>query len=87
MKLKFLHLITLSCLMLMAAEHQAQVISPCNDPAGGIQIWFDYNLVCPNSPGSLAGHQEIGFHSGANGWAAVVEWDKPNAVRGVNSMS
>lgn len=56
----------------------------CNDPEGGIQIWFDYNQNCPTSPGSLAGLPAIGFHSGANGWAKVVEWNGANATTGVN---
>ena len=68
----------------MAFYQQAQVMWACNDPAGGIQIWFDYNQNCPNSPGSLAGLAEIGFHSGANGWASVVAWDDANATTGVN---
>ena len=86
MKPTFLQsLFLFSLFMLSTLDSQAQVISACNDPAGGIQITYDYNLNCPASPGSLAGMQEIGFHSGANGWAAVVEWDKPNAVHGVNT--
>lgn len=65
----------------------AQVMWACNDPEGGIQIWFDYSQNCPNSPGSLAGMQEIGFHSGANGWASVVDWNNANAVTGINMGS
>lgn len=61
-----------------------QAISGCNDPAGGVQILFDYNKNCPLSPGSLAGMAEIGFHSGVNGWMNVVDWDKPLAVHGFN---
>ena len=45
----------------MAFYQQAQVMWACNDPAGGIQIWFDYNQNCPNSPGSLAGLAEMGL--------------------------
>lgn len=71
-------------LLLLAVYSQAQVMWGCNDPDGGIQIWFDYNQNCPNSPGSLAGLEEIGFHSGANGWASIVTWDAANATTGVN---
>ncbi|MEP6645826.1 MAG: T9SS type A sorting domain-containing protein [Saprospiraceae bacterium] len=74
-----------SLMMMSAYYSQAQVVTACNDPEGGIQIWFDYNQHCPNSPGSLAGMQQIGFHSGANGWASVVEWDKAGATTGMNT--
>lgn len=72
--------------LLVAARNpaNAQVMRACNDPEGGIQIWFDYNQNCPGSPGSLAGLAQIGFHSGANGWASIVAWDAANAATGVN---
>ncbi len=86
MKFKSLHVRSFLLLLFIGAawQTQAQVMTACNDPEGGIQIWFNYNLNCPSSPGSLAGKPEIGFHSGANGWAKVVEWNGSNAVHGVN---
>jgi hypothetical protein len=89
MKIKFLQmrLFLFTLCILSAGYSHAQVLTSCNDPEGGIQIVFDYSLHCPSSPGSLAGQQEIGYHSGANGWASVVEWDKPNAVHGKNNGS
>lgn len=82
---KFLQVQFLFFFMLLAGSStNAQVMWGCNDPDGGIQVWFDYSQNCPNSPGSLAGMSEIGFHSGANGWASVIEWDHANSTTGMN---
>ncbi|MCB0642299.1 MAG: T9SS type A sorting domain-containing protein, partial [Phaeodactylibacter sp.] len=49
-----------------------------------VTIEFDYSLNCSVAPGSLAGMTEIGFHSGANQWSAVVDWDAATAVTAAN---
>lgn len=77
-------LFALFLVLVASIPSTAQVAWGCNDPDGGIQIWFDYNQNCQSSPGSLAGLSEIGFHSGANGWASVIEWDHANATNGMN---
>jgi hypothetical protein len=57
------------------AQAQNPVIWACNQPSGGIEIYFDLNENCAAAPGDLSGMSEIGFHSGANMWSAVVDWD------------
>ena len=61
---------------------QNAAITGCLDEANeSITIEFDNSMNCSAAPGSLAGLNEIGFHSGANMWAAVVAWDAgTNAV-------
>lgn len=61
-----------------------EVVWACNDPEGGVQIWYDYGQNCPASPGSLSGLDRIGFHSGVNGWTSVIDWDAATAVQGAN---
>jgi hypothetical protein len=67
------------------AYAQNDAISGCNDPNGGIQIIFDLEENCPTAPGSLAGKERIGFHSGYNQWQGVIAYDNANAVNGVNN--
>lgn len=69
----------------MASTMQAQeVISACNDSlAGGIQIIYDYSLNCPTAPGDLSAYDTLGFHSGGNQWASVIDWDNAAAVNAV----
>lgn len=59
----------------------------CVDAADGlIKIDIDYALACPEGDEGmvLAGASALGFHSGANDWAASVDFDDPNAVSLVN---
>lgn len=59
----------------------------CVDAENGlIRIDMDYSLACPESDSTmaLAGAPTIGFHSGANDWAEIVNWDADNAVQLVN---
>ncbi len=56
----------------------------CVDMADGlVRIDMDYALACPEAdPGALlTGVGALGFHSGANDWASIVNWDDPNAVQ------
>lgn len=76
---------TIAFFLCLGSFVQAQSpISACNRADGGIEIAFDYSLNCPNAPGDLSGLAEIGFHSGADMWSAVVDWDAADAVTGVN---
>ncbi len=56
----------------------------CVSEAGMVNIVFDLADNCMESPGSLAGLSEVGFHSGANDWSSVVEWNADGATTGVN---
>lgn len=56
----------------------------CVDSENGrIRIDMDYGLACPEGDSAmvLAGAPTLGFHSGANDWAAIVAWDDANAVQ------
>ncbi len=57
----------------------------CYDPATGlVKVLFDEALNCPEAAGELAGMSEIGFHSGANQWSAVVAWDDAGSMTAAN---
>lgn len=49
-----------------------------------IRITFDLSKNCTTAPGSLAGMSNIGFHSGADSWSTVVDWDAAGAVQAKN---
>ena len=60
----------------------------CVDPASGrVKIAFDNSLNCPEADpdGVIAGATGLGFHSGANNWAAVVAWDAEGAMQAENN--
>ncbi|RMG59588.1 MAG: hypothetical protein D6722_22045, partial [Bacteroidetes bacterium] len=79
------NLFTLFIALLLGGSAYAQsAISACNDPEGGIQIFFYEANNCPAAPGDLAGMDTIGFHSGANQWANVIAWDAAGALGGIN---
>ena len=63
---------------------QAQPESPVSactiNEGAGVEITFDDTKNCAAAPGELAGLAAIGFHSGANQWSNVVEWDKAGAM-------
>ena len=56
----------------------------CLNEDGTLTIQFDLQFNCLVAPGNLAGMSEIGFHSGANNWSTVVEWDAEGAATAVN---
>ena len=58
-----------------------------NTAEGSVSIEFDYSQNCATAPGSLAGLAEIGFHSGANQWSSVVDWNAGNAMTASNDGS
>ncbi len=73
----------LAMLAMGSAHAQNAAISACNDPNGGIQIALDYSQNCADAPGDLSGLDSIGFHSGANQWSSVVEWNASGVVPAV----
>ena len=59
----------------------------CVDPTNGrIRIDFDMSLNCSEAdPGNLlVDLQQIGFHSGVNGWSVQKPWDDESAIPAVN---
>jgi hypothetical protein len=76
-----------ACLLFGAtfAMAQNEAVSACvNTDAGTVTITFDNSLNCSTAPGSLAGKEQIGFHSGGNQWSAVVAWDDAGAEPAAN---
>ncbi len=49
--------------------------------AGEVHFIFDLNQNCPEADvnGVLPGTQQMGFHSGANDWASIIEWNAAEA--------
>ncbi|MCB0840381.1 MAG: T9SS type A sorting domain-containing protein [Bacteroidetes bacterium] len=65
---------------------QNAAISACLD-GDTVQIKLDYSLNCPTAPGSFVGLAEIGFHSGANNWGSVVDWDAAGSTTATNDSN
>ncbi|WP_367390369.1 T9SS type A sorting domain-containing protein [Lewinella sp. LCG006] len=83
--MKNLYVFAFTLLTFGALTAQSTGISGCNDPNGGIQIAFEEALGC--NAGALAGMSAIGFHSGANMWSSVVDWNASGAVTASNNGS
>ena len=49
-----------------------------------VQVAFDNSMNCAAAPGSLSGMAAIGFHSGADSWSTVINWDDAGAVNATN---
>ena len=62
----------------------ASIMNSCINTDGSVTIMFDESQNCDAAPGDLAGMSEIGFHSGANQWASVIDWDAAGAMTAVN---
>ncbi|MAJ05377.1 MAG: hypothetical protein CL832_08245 [Crocinitomicaceae bacterium] len=71
------------CGLTIATMAQDPAISACLNGTN-VQITFDNSLNCAAAPGSLSGMAAIGFHSGHDGWADVVDWDAATAVNASN---
>lgn len=83
--MKKLYIFASLLFMATFAMAQNEVISACVDAAAGtVTIEFDYSLNCSAAPGSLAGKEQIGFHSGGNMWANVVAFDDAGAEPATN---
>ncbi len=90
--MKNLYLAFACCLLSVAAAAQESnsisLQGTCLNPAAGtISFVFDLSLNCPEADpnGILPGRAEMGFHSGANDWSTVVNWDAANAVTLTNN--
>ena len=70
----------------MTGQAQNAAVSGCMD-GDTLQIVFNESLNCSTAPGDLAGMAEIGFHSGADMWTAVVEAEKATSTTGKNNGS
>lgn len=58
------------------------LIGSCLEPdANLVNIYFDYSKNCPEADpeGLLADKDELGFHSGINNWATIVEFSAEGA--------
>ncbi len=66
-------------------ETTLNIENSCWNDDGTLTIRFDLQFNCDNAVGSLVGMSEIGFHSGANSWSSVVEWDAEGAATAVNN--
>ncbi|MEO1261188.1 MAG: T9SS type A sorting domain-containing protein [Bacteroidota bacterium] len=63
------------------------LLGSCLDPdEGTVTITLDLGENCPEADpnGVLPGTMELGFHSGANDWGAIAQWDGANAATWVN---
>ena len=78
----------------VSQESSASILGPTtaanscvNSEAGTITLQFDNSLNCPESDvdGVLNGADLLGFHSGANDWASIVEWDADGAMQAKNN--
>ena len=56
----------------------------CVGEDGTVTIVWDIADNCEQVDGSLAGMNEVGFHSGANDWVSVVEWNGDGAATATN---
>ncbi len=67
----------------------AQATTGCKKADGSIVITFDPNKNCASTPAnskdSLAKRTEIGFHSGANNFGFVKEWNSTNAIKAIRN--
>ena len=66
----------------MTAQNNA-AISACLS-GSDISISFDNAFNCAAAPGSLSGMAAIGFHSGADSWSTIIDWDAATALQATN---
>lgn len=61
-------------------------ISGCVTPDGEVEIVFDGKQNCPEAEdlGTVKGMSALGFHSGINDWATVVQWNDDGAMTASN---
>ena len=85
--MKKFYLFAAFAVLTFASYAQTSAITACKKASGEINIFFDVSKNCtfgpPNSASVLGSRTEIGFHSGANGWMVVREWDHPTSVNGI----
>lgn len=71
------------CFDLTAVTTQS-IANSCMNANGTITIIFDESQNCTSVAGDLAGMSAIGFHSSADMWANVIDWDAATAVNLTN---
>lgn len=64
--------------------NSANIMNSCMNGDGTITITFDEMENCEGASGELAGMSAIGFHSGANEWATIIDWDAAGAQNAIN---
>lgn len=73
--------------LLTLTSYAQSAVTACKKASGEVNIFFDVSKNCTFGPAgsaaTLGSRTEIGFHSGANGWAAVRDWNAATAVHGV----
>lgn len=69
----------------LAANAQTSAITACKKSDGAISLVFDYSKNCSTldaaKKDTLGKRTAIGFHSGANDWNKVVNWDAATVIR------
>ena len=85
--MKKFYLFAALAVLAFASNAQNSAVTACKKASGEINIFFDVSKNCTSGPANsaaiLGSRTEIGFHSGANGWTVVREWDLANSVHGV----
>lgn len=87
-KIYLLSILFFSGLCLQAQMTSNALKGTCVNPdEGTVDFIFDLNVNCPEADpnGTLPGTMEMGFHSGANDWATIIEWDAAGASNLVNN--
>ena len=83
MKKIYLSLFTFCCLSFSMTAQNNAAISACLS-GSDISISFDNAFNCAAAPGSLSGMAAIGFHSGADSWSTIIDWDAATALQATN---
>ena len=81
---KFYFVLSFLAIASFASAQNAAITGCKNSTTNDVEISYDYSLNCSVAPGSLSGNQEIGFHSGADQWSVVVNWDDAGATTAAN---
>ena len=83
MKKIYLSLFTFCSLSIGITAQNNAAISACLS-GSDVSISFDNSLNCAAAPGSLSGMATIGFHSGADSWSTIIDWDAATALQATN---
>ena len=86
MKKIYLSLFTFCSLSFGVTAQNNAAISACLS-GSDVSISFDNALNCAAAPGSLSGMATIGFHSGADSWSTIIDWDAATALQATNDGS
>ena len=86
MKKIYLSFFTFCSLSFGVTAQNNAAISACLS-GSDVSISFDNALNCAAAPGSLSGMATIGFHSGADSWSTIIDWDAATALQATNDGS